>query len=166
MKPEQLLSKLKQLEQGKLQQIVEKAAKKHKNLAEETIKNQLYAGKTGSGDYLNPKYSQDPFFKSEKSARKYAGFKKGLNIRNKSDLFPEKPFDVPDLIVSGSLFYDTINANIANEEIRLTAGGIYQKLKAKYGSDILEYNEISEKFLYSKINPEIKKNVNKFLNGL
>jgi len=55
---------------------------------------QLMQGLNSEGNQLSPKYSEDSNFKSKQSAAKYAAWKKRL--------FPETPFDVPNLIIIGT----------------------------------------------------------------
>ena len=56
-------------------------------------KDQLMQGLNNKGVLLSPKHSENPWFKKPGAGLRYAEWKKRL--------FPETPFDVPNLIVIG-----------------------------------------------------------------
>lgn len=62
-------------------------------------RDQLYRGLDANGNYLSPKYSEDPFFKSRESALRYAQWKKQITPH------PDRPLDVPNLFITGRFHY-------------------------------------------------------------
>ena len=61
---------------------------------------QLMQGKNNKGELLAPKHSENPFFKKPGAGLRYAAWKKRL--------FPETPFDVANLIITG-VYHDSIS---------------------------------------------------------
>jgi hypothetical protein len=66
---------------------------------------QLLHGLDQEGNYLSPKYSEDPYFKSPESAKRYAEWKS--RIEPKTD----KPFDVPNLYITGR-YHESIEIDV------------------------------------------------------
>ncbi len=111
-------------------------------------KDQLFAGLSGSGDLLSPKYSDDPFFKTKESALRYAARKDKIK-KNILGVFGDRPFDVPNLFVNGKLFHDYIKVKLSEDYIEIDAysSPIIAKLEAKYGKDLLGLSEEAKKYL-------------------
>jgi hypothetical protein len=63
---------------------------------------QLMQGLNRYGQPLSPKYSEDPYFKKPGAWQRYAAWKKKL--------FPETPYDRPNLIIIGT-YHDSIQVN-------------------------------------------------------
>ena len=88
-------------------------------------KEQLLRGLDSDGNYLSPKYSEDPYFKSHESAKRYAEWKKKIEPKR------DKPFDVPNLYITGR-YHGTIDISVTQETMITTsddpsAGSIEQK---------------------------------------
>lgn len=113
---------------------------------------QLMQGLDSKGKQLSPKYSEDPYFKSRESAMRYARWKKKL--------FPDTPFDVPNLIIVG-VYHNSIAINRAGDEIQFSASASFAgSVAAKYGNNELglspdnkvkTYREIVKEPLVRKI---------------
>ena len=102
-------------------------------------REQLLHGLDNEGNYLSPKYSEDPYFKSPESAKRYAEWK--ARIEPKRD----KPFDVPNLFITGR-YHASIDAHVGPETFDITssdpnAGSIERKFKKVYGLSA-EYKSI------------------------
>lgn len=65
-------------------------------------KEQLLEGKDVEGKYLRPFYSEDPYFKTPLSAKRYADWKSKISPNK------DKPFDVPDLFITGKYVHDPL----------------------------------------------------------
>lgn len=75
-------------------------------------KHQLLRGKTSNGNFLSPKYSEDPYFKSRESALRYATWKKSIEPAT------DKPFDVPNLFITG-YFHGSIKIRVDQKDYRI-----------------------------------------------
>jgi len=65
----------------------------HTDELTELNRKQLMKGKSNTGDFLTPRHSQNPFFKTPQAALAYARWKQKIT--------PETPFDVPNLFIIG-----------------------------------------------------------------
>lgn len=81
---------------------------------------QLMAGQNNKGQPLSPKYSEDPYFKTASAAAAYAAWKKKL--------FPETPFDTPNLIIRGDT-HASLQVKVNRNQINFSFG-------VKWGGDI------------------------------
>lgn len=96
-------------------------------------KDQLNAGLDGNGNKFTLKYSQDPYFKSPESGRRYGAWKHSMN-KGTSTLFPVRDVDTPNLSINGSLFHNRIISSVSNGSLIIDAGSpIMFKLETKYG---------------------------------
>jgi len=80
------------------------------NLEEFTTlqKKQMMQGKNNKGELFAPKHSENPFFKTPAAGLRYAKWKQKL--------FPETPFDVANLIITG-YYHDSISFVVATDTI-------------------------------------------------
>jgi hypothetical protein len=74
-------------------------------------REQLLQGRDSEGNFLSPKYSEDPFFKSPESAKRYAEWKASIEPKR------DKPFDVPNLYITGK-FHNTIKVDVDSENLK------------------------------------------------
>lgn len=105
----------------------------------EMQREQLFAGERSDGQPLTPSISQDPFFKSQASAMRYAGRK-----RRKSAGFPgdsRRGLDTPNLYING-YFHSGFHVVWGSDEVSMentnrVVGGRRrsQDLYVKYGKD-------------------------------
>lgn len=88
---------------NELDQVVES----HKDVLLALNRDQMLLGRNAHGILLSPTYQLDPFFETKKAADNYAKMKAGLEGSHESRLwshaqvYPRKPRDVPNLIVTG-----------------------------------------------------------------
>lgn len=120
---------------------------------------QLLRGLTKEGEYLSPKYSEDPFFKSKESAKRYAQWKKRIE-----PVKTDRPEDVPNLYIIGTL-HGGIEVNANSSEYTFTntvsfAGKVEGKFKNIYG---LTSESKSETYIPDYLLPAIQKRVTKKL---
>ena len=92
--------------------IVEENAEK---LAE-LNKRQLMKGLNNKGELLSPKHSENPWFKTKEAALRYAGWKHRK--------FPETPFDVPNLIITG-VYHNSIFVSRAGDNVNIKASATF-----------------------------------------
>lgn len=99
----------------------------------EYMKDQLYAGLDGNGGYLAPSYLHDPYFRTREEATAYAKYKSTLNQRTPASYLSPKPYDVPNLIITGRLVYNRLRLTVNGDTFSVgPAAGTRKKLEAKY----------------------------------
>lgn len=150
-----------------LPKLVEESLNELSDEIVELQKDQLYSGLDADGKLLKISYYEDPYFKSQTAADKYARFKSKNYARNHNDAFPEKPYDIPDLVVNGRLFYNFIKSYSSNGKLIIEANSpIYSQLEAKYG-DIMGLSDIAIKeFRDNSLRRLMKIKINSYLNGM
>lgn len=116
---------------------------------------QLLRGLTKDGNYLSPKYSEDPFFKSKESAKRYAQWKKRIE-----PIKTDRPEDVPNLYIIG-VFHSKIDVKANASEYEFTntasfASGVEGKFKGIYG---LTAESKSETYIPDYLLPAVQKRV-------
>ncbi len=87
---------------------------------------QLYKGLDADGNFLSPKYSEDPFFKSKESAARYAQWKKDITPD------PDRPLDVPNLFINGYYHFSIIAVVRGNVVEFVSNNAIGDSIKRKY----------------------------------
>lgn len=96
--------------------------------------NQLLRGRDSLGNYLSPKYSEDPYFKNPGAWERYAKWKAHIDKQT------DKPFDVSNLYITGR-FHRNFGVEITRSEYSIfsqdaNAGKIEAKFTDKiYGMD-------------------------------
>lgn len=104
---------------------------------------QLMAGLNNQGRQLSPKYSEDPYFKKPGAGLRYAAWKKKL--------FPETPFDVPNLIIVGTL-HNSVTARRAGDQVQFAASASFAgSVAAKYGNSELGLSPESKQTAFRTI---------------
>ena len=117
-------------------------------------KDQLLFGRDRQGDILTPTYTDDPYFKSRKQAEYYRDKKRKLQgahdakIKNKK-LYPKKGDNTPNLIVTGTLFHDTITLSVGGDRVIINSGGVGSDIERKYG-DVLGMSPESKVIIWNK----------------
>ena len=97
-------------------------------------RQQLFAGKTSTGEDIRPYYSEDlkpsGFFHSVESAGRYAAWKKdGINYPYKANRNP----DAPNLYINGR-FHDELGVQFAADTVAVVPTTFYSAgIVAKYG---------------------------------
>jgi hypothetical protein len=117
-------------------------------------KDQLLYGRDRLGEILTPTYTEDPYFKSRKQAEFYRDKKRKLQgehdakIKNKK-LYPKKGDNTPNLIVTGTLFHDTIRLSVGGDRVIINSGGVGSDIERKYG-DVLGMSPESKVVIWNK----------------
>lgn len=128
------------------------------------ICEQLYSGLDGNGDYLNPNYDNDPFFKEEgewKGRNKdYKAWKNTITPPEKSLYLglPPRPSKVPNLFIDGT-FYSDIFATREDMELNVDVKtqGNGKEIVSKWGEDILKIgNTAIQYFNNEKLLPRLE----------
>lgn len=118
-------------------------------------RKQLRRGRDKNDNYLSPKYSEDPYFKSKEAALRYANWKKSIDVQT------DKPFDVPNLYINGR-FHNSLHL-VANTRVidfisaSPDAKGIEQKFNQNkiYGLT----DESKAKYIPENLFPELKQRI-------
>lgn len=96
---------------------------------------QLLRGEGVDGKTLTPRISQDPYFKSPESAKKYADWK--------HKLYPETPYDVPNLIITG-VYHGSLSLSVTLTRVSYAGSASFSdKIRAKYQDKQLGLNDKS-----------------------
>ena len=105
--------------------------------------HQLMMGIGSDGRPLSPKYSEDPWFKKPGAGLRYAAWKKKL--------FPETPFDTPNLIIVG-VYHNSIGVRRSGAVINFNATASFAgSVQAKYGDKQLGLSPYSKKEVWAEI---------------
>lgn len=106
-------------------------------------KKQLRKGLNRFGQQLSPKYSEDPYFKTAASAKRYADWKKRL--------FPDMTYDVPNLIITG-VYHNSISMAKSGNSLRFAASASFSaSVAAKYQGSELGLTDESKHTAYTEI---------------
>lgn len=115
----------------------------HRDAVLDVVKEQLYSGRTGDGQYLSPTYDDDPFFEEEgfwhHRARDYKAWKYKITPPAPGAMLglEPRPENVPNLFISGK-FYSEITISRKDYVLYIDPGiGRGPELVAKYGDQIL-----------------------------
>jgi len=110
---------------------------------------QLMAGKNRLGDYLTPKITDDPFFKTRKQAEAYAAWKKRM--------YPFTPYNQPNLRINGYL-HSTIDAIRVGNVISFDAmAGFTPAIDAKYNNTAFGLSPVHKELIRQHlIIPELR----------
>lgn len=108
------------------------------------VKEQLYSGLDGDGNYLSPTYDNDPYFEEAgywyHRAKDYKAWKYTITppIAGTMLGLPPRPDDVPNLYIRG-IFYSEIAAYLKGDVLVVDPGsGDGSSIVAKYGDAILD----------------------------
>lgn len=109
----------------------------------DAVREQLYSGLDGNGQYLTPDYDTDPFFNEEGywhgRAKDYKAWKYKITppIAGTMLGLPPRPDNVPNLFINGK-FYSEIYALEVENFLMINPGiGKGPDIVAKYGDEIL-----------------------------
>lgn len=115
------------------------------DIAEDAVREQMYSGKDGDDQYLNPTYDSDPYFE-EKGPwyHRSAGYKQwkrditpptaGVML-----MLPPRPDNVPNLFINGK-FHSEVFATMQGDSlsIKVRESGDGPDIVNKYGDQILQ----------------------------
>lgn len=118
---------------------------------------QLLRGLASDGGYLQPYYSEDPYFKSRESANRYAEWKKTLTYpRHKED----RPTDVPNLYINGK-FHSEIEVEFHSDDLQFVGGtATARDIMGKYGEENFgltdeSWSEVADEYLTESLKQEL-----------
>ncbi len=107
-------------------------------------------------NYFPPTYQQDPYFKTKDQADWYAGMKYRLEgehrsfIWNPVYLYPEKPKNVPNLIVTGS-FHDHMFITTGNGQYTIESTYVESKdIEKKYNNKVFGLAPKSKEYFWQE----------------
>lgn len=122
----------------------------------ELNKEQMFEGETNDGKDIRPKYSENPYFKSKKSADKYAEWKMKITPGKR------RKKDVPNLFIKGD-FYDSIYAEKTEEYIEPKTNTTLGQKVTSVHKNVLGLNKSSLKIVAENIKEPL---INKLRNEL
>jgi hypothetical protein len=122
----------------------------------QAVREQLYSGLNGAGEYLSPTYEEDPYFKTVDwhqdwegvtytGAEGYKEWKMVVSPPERSEelKLPPRPASVPNLFIDGT-FYNTIeNVKVGDGVSVVASGGDAPMIVAKYGAVILDITDVA-----------------------
>ena len=137
------LQMLRKLESIKITDLVGDIIDGNSDKVAELNKKQLMAGKNNRGEFLSPKYSEDPWFKKPGAAKRYADWKKRL--------FPDTPYDVPNLFIIG-VYHNSISVKSIGNNARFNASASFaSSIAGKYNNTALGLDDDSKGTAYREI---------------
>ena len=88
-------------------------------------RDQLLSGRNNEGELLGPTYLNDPYFLTREAAESYSKMKYRLESEHRSmllfpQIYPSKPKDVPNLIVTGA-FQNTMFIRTSADSFEIDA---------------------------------------------
>lgn len=101
-------------------------------------KDQLWSGKTNEGEDIRPYYSENPYFKKEGAAERYANWKAKITPDSR------RKNDVPNLYVNGK-FYSEIHYN--KEAMKLYTNGSLASKVTSVHKNVIGLNKESTAIL-------------------
>lgn len=108
----------------------------------EINKDQLMQGKNNKGEILRPLHTENPFFKSPESAIRYAKWKQNL--------FPQTPFNVPNLIITG-YYHGTISFSRRAAQITAQSNASFaDKIDSTFDQTPLGLNQDSKNIVWEE----------------
>lgn len=116
----------------------------NKRMLADLVREQMYAGLDGKGDFLSPSYDNDPYFSEDGPwkgrSQSYKKWKEKITPPIDSYLMhlPPRPISVPNLFITGS-FYDSIHVSVRDDTVDIVSSGFVDgdDIINKYGDDIL-----------------------------
>lgn len=127
------------------------------------VREQLYSGRDGSGEYLSPSYDNDPYFQEEGPwqgrASAYKEWKKRITPPQTGLItgLSARPDDIPNLFISGT-FHNSIKSKDAGDGLDIVTDGFKEgpAIERKYGADIFNLSDTSlEWFITDKVVPHL-----------
>ena len=107
------------------------------------VREQLYSGVDGKGDYLSPTYDDDPYFNERgpwyRRSGAYKRWKEKITPPERSSILnlPPRPVEVPNLFITGP-FHQSIKAEVQGDHMTVFTSGFRDGplIERKYGADI------------------------------
>lgn len=161
---EEYANKWKKFSDG-LEDVLINQMHQHKELAEEFITEQLYSGVDGDENPLRPKYTEDPYFKTDEAghwknnAKGYMKWKASIQAPARSYLgFSPRSKDTPNLIIRGD-FYFSITAIPIKDGLMISSQGVSfsSDIERKYSPSIYKIgNKAKKHYVTYYMLPQIK----------
>ena len=123
-------------------------------IAEDAVREQMYSGVDGNGEFLSPTYDDDPYF-DEKGPwyHRNEGYKQWKYditppMHGVMLLLPPRPISVPNLFIDGT-FHDSITAEVAGDILLVETSGSGEgaDIVAKYGDNILKLSPTAIEYI-------------------
>jgi hypothetical protein len=135
---------------------------------------QLLYGRDADGELLTPTYLDDPYFKgNKKRAEAYMEKKTRLSpqLMSHIQLFPQKPEETPNLIITGTWFHNYFYATAGGGKYTIGSTGLaaddIQKKYESYGHRIFGLSKPARDFYYRYyIRPAILRSYKQKINGM
>jgi len=119
---------------------------------------QLMRGEDNKGQLL-PSILNDPYFTSPEKAKNYADWKKRL--------FPDSPYGIPNLIVTGVLHGSIVVKREGDNVVTDATASFAKDVSNKYGNTELGLNTRSrEQAYWSVIRPQLIRKVSSIIGGV
>lgn len=120
----------------------------------ELNKDQMLLGRNAEGEEFEPTYLNDPYFKSPAAAQAYAAMKYGLEFVHKSRLtfplnYPDKPKDVPNLIVTGNFQDGMFLKTTADSFIIDSRYDESRDIERKYNNKVFGLTSLAKEFWWN-----------------
>ena len=120
----------------------------------ELNKDQMLLGRNAEGEEFEPTYLNDPYFKSPAAAQAYAAMKYGLEFVHKSRLtfplnYPDKPKDVPNLIVTGNFQDGMFLKTTADSFIIDSRYDESRDIERKYNNKVFGLTPLAKEFWWN-----------------
>jgi hypothetical protein len=133
----QTIDKFQKIRDINIYDVAARVAEERQDVLMDMNRDQLLQGRNADGILLSPEYTNDPYFKTQAGAEKYAKMKQGLEKEHRlrmtlPELYGEKPANVPNLIVTGP-FQNSFFIRISEKSY--TIGATYidaEDISAKY----------------------------------
>lgn len=131
------------------------------------IREQLYSGVDGTGDYLSPTYDEDPYFEQPgywyNRAEDYIEWKRRITppVKSPNLCLAPRPVEVPNLFIDGT-FFGQINASPRDTFLEVSPGnGNGPAIREKYGENLFMLgSDAVEWFNLEYMWPAIEKFIN------
>lgn len=121
------------------------------------VREQLYAGLDGNGEYLSPTYDNDPFFNEEgywhNRAADYKAWKLTIMWTNRNRLLglDQRPDEVPNLFIDGTFYFDITAARRGDVLVVDPGSGNGPDIVEKYGDQILNLGRTAVEYFNEEL---------------
>lgn len=129
-------------------------------LVADLVREQLYSGQDGNGQYLSPSYDTDPYFDKpgpwKNRSEQYKRWKQSITppMRGAIMGLAPRPVDVPNLVITG-MFHESIRAKSTPSGAEVFTAGFRDGplIERKYGGQIFSLgDDAREYFLLYRLN--------------
>jgi hypothetical protein len=141
----QTIDRFQQIREIDIYDVSAQMAKEHEDVLMEMNQDQLLYGRNTEGELLTPGYLDDPYFKTPEAAQRYYNKKVALTSEHHGrfgprfffgvQVFPDKPSDTPNLLISGNWFFNHFFINVnqsGHSYFTGSKGRVARKIAKKY----------------------------------